>query len=263
MRDESDAVRDHCQREHRQRLEPGCAPAAAGGQCHQRGADDTDAGTEGCAAHEVDEGLAGSAGADGLGGQGTGQEQVDEWGDDPVVQTTFDVQDPPHPCGDACVRENRGPEGGIGRCDDGTDHGGDPDSTRREQEGRQRRPESDRERESDPEKTSRDPGVGRESPGIDPRRVGEEHEAQCDLRQRTDGRRVQLKMDECDGPVGNPQPEQHEGDRRGDLPPLEAVRNQAPHDHTRGDDGESGGIESMIHFDALRSPLRLTRWCFH
>ena len=217
------------------------------GQAQEDGTDDTDRDPEPGPAQQLDHRLGEVGAADGLGGDRPRDEEVDEGGGDAVVEPALHVDQPSDARGDPLVRHDGRAEGGVGRGHDGTDGGGDPEPAAAEEERGRRGAGPDGEGEADAEEARRERGVGPQGPHVHPGCVGEEHEGQRHLGQRTDGRGVQVEVDDARRAVGDDHAEHDECHGGRDVPALEARRHEAPDDHARRDHGEGGEVEVVVH----------------
>ena len=102
--------------------------------------------------------------------------------------------------------------------------------------------------------------VGPELMDVDPGSVGEEHEGERHLSQGTDGRRVQVEVDERGRAVGDHEAENDEGNRCRNVPALETCRDETPQDNTGRDDGKGCKVEVVCH-GSRRRTSKSPGWC--
>ena len=165
-------------------------------------------------------------------------EEIDERGGDAVIEAALHVEETAHARGHPLVAHDGGAQGGVGRGDDGADGGGQPEAARAEEERGNPGPGADGEGEADAEQARRECGIGPQGPDVDPGGIGEEHEGEGDFRQRADRRGMQVDVDQRRRPMGDGQAEEDEGDRGGDVPALQAGRDETPDEDAGGDDGK-------------------------
>ena len=136
-------------------------------------------------------------------GDGAGDEDVDEWRGDAVVQPALDVEDPTNVRGDVLVLHDRGTERGVGRRDDGADGGSHPKTGAVEEQRHDGEPAAMVRGRPDAEQAEGDGRIDAEGAHVDPGGVHEEHQRQGDLGQRPDRRRVQAEVHEARRTVGH------------------------------------------------------------
>ena len=141
---------------------------------------------------------------------------------DPVIEPAFDVQALADPSRDAWLGDHRLAEGGVGRRQDHPDDHGLPEGQLAEDHGGGERSECDRQRQPDPEQPQRNRGSTPQSPEVDARGIGEEHERQRRLGQCSFGRAGARDVDLVEDLGADEEPdrdEHHRGrDRRSRQP---------------------------------------------
>ena len=188
------------------------------GKSEQDCTDHADRDPETGAAEELEHCCVEVGAADRLRRDGPGDEQVHERRGDPVVQPTFDIEQSSHSGGHPIVLHDGRTESGVGGCHDGADGGSNPEPAAPEEERRRGGARPDRQWQADAEEASRESGIGPEGPYVHPGGIGKEDDGEGHLRQRADGRRVQVEVDDAGRAMGDDQSEHDEGDRGRDVP---------------------------------------------
>ena len=200
------------------------------------------------ASHEVDRGRGhGLRMQHRFAGDGSRQEQVYEGRDNAVIEPTLDIDQATDLRRDPLVTHDGGTQRSIRRGDDGAKQGRHPQSVAPEEQRSRRRTGSNGERQPDAEQSHRLAGGGPKLPGVDPGRIGEEDQSQGHFGEGPHGRRVQVEIDDGGRAMGGQESEDHECDRSGDVPTLQAGGHDAPKGQAARDDCESSDAVFVGH----------------
>ena len=143
---------------------------------------------------------------------------------DPVVEPALDVQALADPARDARLGDDRLAEGGVGRRQDHPRITASQKVSWSKITRRRKRSEGDRQRQADPEQAHRHRDLAPQLSEVDARGVGEEHERQRRLGQRSHGRAGARDVDSVEDLRADQEPDRDEQDRGRDRRSRQPLR---------------------------------------